>query len=268
MKARTIVEKCFNQAADLLFAVLPQPLPEKGKLENCKIVSHRGEHDNRKVHENTIAAFDKAAQGGVWGIEFDVRWTRDLKPVVCHDPDLRRVFSLDLEIGALTLEELKSACPPIPALAQVVQEYGRKVHLMVEIKTEVYPDPAFQNRVLGDLFAGLTPERDFHVLCLAPEMFEMIRFAPRSSFLPVAELNISRLSRLALENHYGGILGHYLFLSRGMLKKHHSVNQRAGSGYIRSRNCLFREINRGVDWIFSNEASRVQSLCMKALRST
>jgi glycerophosphoryl diester phosphodiesterase len=256
----TILEKCFNWVVDHTFAALPQHLPEKEKLQSCKIVSHRGERGKGQVRENTISAFDRAGESGVWGIEFDVRWTKDLEPVVCHDPDLRRVFELDLEIRNVTLKGLKSACPLIPSLAEVIERYAKKMHLMVEIKAEPYPDPVLQNRVLAELFLQLVPQHDFHLLSLTPEMLRLIRFAPKSAFLPVAELNIARLSRLAAQESYAGILGHYAFLTRSMLTKHHSLNQKAGTGYISSRNCLFREINRGVDWIFSNEAARIQSI--------
>jgi glycerophosphoryl diester phosphodiesterase len=259
-------EKCFTWVVDHVFAALPRQLPQKDKLQNCKIVSHRGERSKGQVRENTISAFDKARESGVWGIEFDVRWTKDLEPVVCHDPDLRRVFELDLEIRNVTLKELKSACPLIPSLAEVIERYGKKMHLMVEVKAEPYPDPIRQNGVLADLFSQLIPQHDFHVLSLTPEMLGLIRFAPKSAFLPVAELNIARLSRLAVQEGYGGILGHYVFLTERMLTKHHSSHQKVGTGYINSRNCLFREINRGVDWIFSNQAARIQSIRDHALQ--
>jgi glycerophosphoryl diester phosphodiesterase len=264
----TILEKCFHWVTDHIFAALPQPLPEKKRLQSSKIVSHRGERDKGQVRENTIPAFDKAGESGVWGIEFDLRWTKDLEPVVCHDPDLLRVFKLDLEIRKVTLKELKSACPLVPSLAEIIERYGKKLHLMVEIKEEPYPDPAFQNHVLADLFSQLVPQRDFHVLSLKPEMLGLIRFAPKSSFLPVAQLNIACLSRLAVQGGYAGILGHYLFLTKRILTKHHSFHQKVGTGYISSRNCLFREINRGVDWIFTNEAAMIQSMRDHALQGS
>jgi glycerophosphoryl diester phosphodiesterase len=39
---------------------------------------------------------------------------------------------------------------------------------------------------------------------------------------------------------------------------HHRKRQRVGTGYIASPGCLFRELNRGVDWIFSNHAEGLQ----------
>ena len=111
-------EKALIRSIDFLFRLWPQPFPGSGRLKGCKIVSHRGEHDNRTVFENTIEAFDRACQRGIWGIEFDVRWTRDLHPVVAHDPDLKRVFGLDLSIGKVTRSELKACCPAVPTLAE------------------------------------------------------------------------------------------------------------------------------------------------------
>lgn len=74
------LEKVLLQCMDFIFKHLPRRSPDPEKLKACKIVSHRGEHDNTSVYENTIAAFDGAMEQGVWGIEFDVRWTRDLQP--------------------------------------------------------------------------------------------------------------------------------------------------------------------------------------------
>jgi glycerophosphoryl diester phosphodiesterase len=50
------------------------------------------------------------------------------------------------------------------------------------------------------------------------------------------------------------------------LKKHQTQNQRIGTGYIHSKNCLFRELNRGVEWIFSNHAVKLQSMCNSLLK--
>ena len=33
-----------------------------------------------------------------------------------------------------------------------------------------------------------------------------------------------------------------------------------GTGFIHSRNALFRELNRGIEWIFSNRAVHIQGI--------
>jgi glycerophosphoryl diester phosphodiesterase len=236
-------------------------------LRRCKIISHRGEHDNKTIFENTLEAFDKAEEAGVWGFECDLRWTRDLQPVIIHDPDLIRVFGRNVKVCDVSLAELKSACSQVPALGEVIQRYGRKLHIMLEIKEEVYPDPALQNEVLADLFSSLTPQQNFHLLTLRPKMFRVIDFVPKSTFLPIARLKFVKLSELARREEYRGITGHYFFITNGIIKAHHAQQQRVGTGYIGSRNCLFRELNRGVEWIFSNNAAELQTMVHDLLRS-
>ena len=256
--------KCFTNAliscTDFFFGIWPQPFPGHGRLKACKIVSHRGEHDNRSIFENTIEAFDLAYEKGIWGIEFDVRWTNDLHPVVIHDPDLKRVFEIDLTIGEVTLDELKSRCPAVPSLAEVIESYGKSLHFMTEIKAETYPDPDRQNVIFKDLFSALKPQTDYHLLSLSPQMFDLINFAPASAFIPISILNTAQLSELALEKDYCGVAGHYLLLNNAKLAKHHKKGQNVGTGYPASKNCLFREINRGVEWIFSNNAGELQDI--------
>jgi glycerophosphoryl diester phosphodiesterase len=261
------VEKLFHLTSNALFAAWPQPIPDMEKLLDCRIVSHRGEHDNASVFENTIEAFDTAHAGGVWGVEFDIRWTRDLHPVVSHDRDLQRIFGSARVIGRMTRAELRKTFPLIPFLEEVIDRYGRHMHLMVEIKEEAYPDPEFQSRRLSQIFSGLTPEMDYHFLSLAPAMFRHLDFVPASSFIAVSQLNVTTMSRQALERHYQGLAGHYLFMTRHVIRLHKQNRQQIGTGYIHSRNSLFRELNRDVDWIFSNHAVHLQQVLQKAINA-
>jgi glycerophosphoryl diester phosphodiesterase len=254
------IEKSFKRLANALFATLPRPLPNTERLRGCKIVSHRGEHDNRQVFENTLAAFDSVRDGGVWGIELDIRWTKDLQPLVFHDADFRRLFHSSLAVNRMTMAEVKAEFSVIPSLEEVILRYGKELHLMVEIKKEVYPNPDYQIQVLRDLFSQLEPQKDFHVLSLAPEMFEFMDFVPSQTFLPIAEVNVFKLSKMAIKKKYGGMTGHYLFVTDRVKRRHQGIGQKVGTGFANSRNCLFREINRGVDWIFSDKALEMQSI--------
>ena len=254
------IEKILLQVVDFIFMLWPQRSPAPDKLKTCKIISHRGEHDNRRVYENTMAAFDRALARGCWGIEFDVRWTRDLQPVVVHDPDLKRVFGIDTTIAAVDFKHLRSCCPEVPLLAEVVAKYGRQMHLMVELKEEIYPDPERQNAIFQDCFAPLKPGADYHLMSLTPEMFELITFARPSIFIPIAMMDMARFSRLALDKGYGGVAGHYLLLTDAVLNRHRRSGQPVGTGYPGSKNCLLREVNRGVEWIFSNNAGELMTM--------
>jgi len=262
-----LLEKPVLWIIDCFYKRLPQKHPDKKRLQDCKIISHRGEHDNINVLENTLAAFDLIKEKGIWGIELDIRWTKDLLPVVFHDKNLKRLFKSNLELSKITRDDLKTKFPLIPSLSEVIIRYGGKLHLMVEIKEEVYPDPVYQNSLLQDLFSSLEPGKDFHFISLSPDMFKLIDFVPATTFLPIAELNVRQLSEISIQENYGGLLGHYLFLTKSYLIKHQMQNQRVGTAYIKSRNSLFRELNRGVDWVFSNNAIEIQSIINSCLHS-
>ena len=261
------LEKPILCAIDCFYKKLPQKHPDKKRLQDCKIISHRGEHDNIKVLENTLAAFDLIKEKGIWGIELDIRWTKDLLPVVFHDKNLKRLFKSDRKLSKITRDDLKTKFPAVPSLSEVIIRYGGKLHLMVEIKEEVYPDPVYQNNLLQDLFSSLEPEKDFHFISLSPDMFKLIDFVPTTTFLPIAQLNVRQQSEISIQKNYGGLLGHYLFLTNSYLIKHKMQNQMVGTAYIKSRNSLFRELNRGVEWVFSNNAIEIQSIRNSCLRS-
>jgi glycerophosphoryl diester phosphodiesterase len=260
------LEKLLQFLADGVYASIPQSPPTKSALLNCKIVSHRGEHDNKTVKENTLTAFDRVLDQGIWGIELDIHWTRDLQPVVIHDLDCRRVFGSTVEVNKVTLEELRTKVPEIPSLDQIIQRYGKKIHLMVEIKTELFSDLEYQQARLKELFSCLEPGIDFHILALAAELFELVSFLPGQTLLPVAEFNISAISENALQNDYAGICGQYLLISENTIRKHSRRKQKIGTGFARSRFCFYRELNRGVEWIFTNHALKLHSMQQELLK--
>jgi hypothetical protein len=112
------------------------------------------------------------------------------------------------------------------------------------------------------LLDRLDPVADFHLMGLHPDMFGCFAFLPAAAFLPIARIRIDRLSRMAAERGWGGIAGHYLPITRGWLNRHHGLGQGIGTGFVDSPRCLFREVGRGVDWIFSNRAAQMQGVCV------
>jgi glycerophosphoryl diester phosphodiesterase len=252
-------ERLLCGAVDFVYARHKQPLPERSDLKNCKLISHRGEYDNRIVFENTLKAFDKVSEKGVFGIEFDVRWTKDLKPVVLHDGNTARLYNKDIFVDEVCCSDLRRAVPEIPSLEEIISRYGKKLHLMVEIKEERYPDPLKQAGILKSLFSDLEPGTDYHFISLSPRIFSIIDFAPGSAFIPIARLNMGSISQTALQNNYGGIAGHYMLVTKSLIRRHLDKGQKVGTGFVDSKYSLFRELNRGIEWIFSNNASYLQT---------
>lgn len=253
------------RAANLAMAVVPRRRPSRRALENCRIVSHRGEHDNRRIFENTLPAFRTARDAGVWGIECDLRWTADEVPVVFHDPDGERLFGIPRRVADLGLEELRRLMPQVPTLAELVAEFGGRTHLMLEIKAEQGLDSEVRKERLEQQLSGLVAERDYHILALDPDLLQLVEFIPARGCLLVAETNVAVISEAALARELGGLTGHFLLLDDRLKDRHEIRGQRVGTGFVTSSNCLFREINRGVEWIFTDHAVSMQAILGRAL---
>lgn len=245
------------KAADAFFAALPRHRPDAQALAHARLVAHRGAH-GPGCPENTLKAFDAARDAGLWGLELDLRWSGDREPVVLHDANCQRVFDRPCTPAQMKLEELRRAVPDVPSLEEVIARYGGRMHLMIEIKDEFYPDPQYQSQRLAALLSSLEPVRDYHLLALDPALFSRFKWLQPSACIPVAQANVKRLSALTLEHGYGAFAGHYLLLGQHLLKRHHAAGQRVGVGFPASRNGLLREINRGVDWVFTNHAAKLQ----------
>ena len=195
-------------AVDIWMALLPRRRPDSGAVRQCRIVAHRGAHDdNRSAPENTIEAFGRARTGGVWGIETDIRWTADLVPVISHDPDTQRVFGSPVTIREVTFDGLRARVPGVPSLAEVIARFGRDTHLMLELKAEAFPDIERQRQILREHLSGLRPGDDFHILALDPDLFETFDVRPRSCCLLPSRWTTSAVHRVArtLAAPYGGL---------------------------------------------------------------
>ena len=74
-------------------------------MSNVKVWAHRGA--NRQFPENTLAAFNRAAEIGADGIELDVSLTKDGRVVVMHDNKVDRTTDGHGEICDFTWDEMR-----------------------------------------------------------------------------------------------------------------------------------------------------------------
>jgi glycerophosphoryl diester phosphodiesterase len=220
------------------------------------LVAHRGLHGSDHI-ENTLPAFDGAVAAGAWGIECDVRWTSDRIPVVCHDLDCRRLFGVPVVIANTEFTTLRELVPQIPSLEEVMARYRTRAHLMIELKNDASSPVGDQFKVLRHFLEPLVPAEEYHVLADNAELLETLEFLPTSARLALARTDARRKSQLALAQDYGGLLGHYALLPTALVKKHTAVGQAVGTGFVASRNCFFREVTRGVRWVFTNNCAEL-----------
>ena len=255
-----------EQATCLAFSCLPSPRPTLEQLRNCKLVGHRGAHQGTPYIENTLPGFVALTKAGVWGAELDIRWTRDLVPVISHDPDCLRLFKQAICIAETDFQQLRLSVPHIPTLAEVVSAVGGKLHLMIEIKNEPYPRPKEQAETLKHTLASLTPITDYHFLALEPDLFAHAPFATLECQVIVGTMNVKAVSRIAQRVCYGGIAGAYPLFTGKRRRYHQQRGQKIGTGHINTQRILFQELKKGTNWIFSNRALRLQHVVNNLLR--
>ena len=113
-----------------------RPVQHRRVKPRVEIVAHRGA--NREAPENTIAAFERAIEIGVQGIELDVQFTRDGVPVVHHDPKLQ---DSKRPIAAMSLEEVLETASDTPTLDEVLDLVNEQCRLYIEIKAPAATEP-------------------------------------------------------------------------------------------------------------------------------
>ena len=109
---------------------------------NVTIFAHRG--DSAHAPENTLAAFELAAERGADGIELDAKLTADGEIVVIHDPAVDRTTDgtgMVAEMSLAALRELDAGSwfgdtfkgEQIPTLAEVFEAVGKRLIVNVEL---------------------------------------------------------------------------------------------------------------------------------------
>ncbi len=245
-----IAEKTVN----ILFQWIPRPRISSDEWQSCRLISHRGCHDSgRTIHENTMAAFDAACDLNCWGIELDVQWTRDEIPVVIHDPDTGRLPGASpVEIKQIEFSELRRFCPLVPRLDEVVNAYGGRIHLMIELKAETMNSNAA--KVLKACLSSLDSVDDYHLMSLNAESLRSVLGWPEEAKLLIATTNTNSMYAEFKKGGFGGFTGHFLLLNRKIRSELAQQNIPWGTGFVNSVNLLAREIRSGTRWIFSDKA--------------
>lgn len=133
---------------------------ETGRL----VIAHRGA--SAAAPANTIAAFEKAVALGADGIEFDVHLSADRVPVVIHDYAVDTTTDGSGLVSEMTLAQLKQldagayfdpsfTGERIPTLEEVLQAFGDRLLLNIELKSTSKRDNGLERAVIA-----LVEERD------------------------------------------------------------------------------------------------------------
>ncbi len=130
-------------------------------LQNILIFAHRG---SKGTHpENTMAAFQKAAEIGAEGIEFDVHLSSDGELVIIHDETLDRTTNLTGYVKDHSAQKLKTADAGskfsyeflgerIPFLMDVFDwAKGNALLMNIEIKTDKLAYEGIEQKIIDSI---------------------------------------------------------------------------------------------------------------------
>lgn len=130
--------------------------------------AHRGLHDGDKVLENSLAAFDRAIERG-FGIELDVRMTRDGDVMVFHDAELSRLTASRGEIMSMSAQQLgairlKGSKETLQTLHDVLRHIRGRVPVLIEVKAtgNKYLPACFAVRRALEGYRGENAVMSFH----------------------------------------------------------------------------------------------------------
>lgn len=127
------------------------------------IIAHRGY--SAYYPENTLLAFDKAADFDIWGIELDVHLTKDQEVVIIHDERIDRTSNGQGYVKDRTLQELKTfafygdfpqtqvshpEAIQIPTLREFFEWFKPlSIKVNIELKTNIFRYQGINERVWG-----------------------------------------------------------------------------------------------------------------------
>lgn len=158
-----------------LIAIRPENSRRDRMEEFSKVyIAHRGLHDNEgAAPENTMAAFRKAVEAG-YGIELDVRETKDGQLVISHDDSLKRTAGIDRKISEMNYSEFRDVPlfrseEHVPLFREVLEMIDGRVPVVVEIKSENLKKTAELCESAAfwmDSYEGLTCMESFNPIAL------------------------------------------------------------------------------------------------------
>ncbi len=108
------------------------PMTYNYRGREVSVIAHRGGGD--LFEENTLSAFKSVEKLNVDAVECDVHATKDGNLAVIHDPDLRRMAGIDLNVKDLDTEKLRNIRLKGGEVIPLLEEVLDAIHIPVVIE--------------------------------------------------------------------------------------------------------------------------------------
>ena len=217
-------------------------------------LSHRG--NSKKFIENSFEAFNSVIQLGYKYIETDLRMTSDNEVIAFHDPDLKRLFNLDLLVKDLTFNEMdnlfKEKNCNLLTLKDALRKFPR-IHFNIDLKVEEVIQDSI--KVVADLnafdrvcFASFHSSRTRKVLRHNQNAIISMGMKDVALF-KFFNLNDKNIKIIQTPLKWKGIK----VLTRNLIQKAHKSNLLIHVWTINDRKTINNLIDLGVNGVITDE---------------
>jgi glycerophosphoryl diester phosphodiesterase len=202
--------------------------------------------------ENTLAALEYSLSHGCDGFEFDVRYTCDRRSVLWHDPKIGRREIAATEHANLWRGFIDRRHAPMACLEDVLQGFGDRAFLDIEIKAAGNEDDVAQQ------VKAHPPSRGYVVSSFLPEVLLRLHELEETILLgyickDAPEMEQWRDLPIAV------FLPHYRLVSQPMVDEAHSRNLRLITWTVNRQSDMLRLANLGVDGLISDDPKLLKS---------
>ena len=197
------------------------------------LLGHRGA--SKYAPENTVAAFNLALEHGCDGFEFDVRYTRDARSVICHNPFYRR-----RRIEKHLLSEFK-----LPYADEVIRSFVGRAYLNIELKVpgQVLP-------ILDALHAA--DRNSFVVSSFLPDVLKAVQASGKNIPLGLICENVRQLRRWP-SLPIRAVMTQKKLATKALIDELHSAGKRIFVWTVNRQKEMLRLAELGVDGLISDD---------------
>lgn len=191
--------------------------------------------------ENTLAALEYALVHGCDGVEFDARFTRDKRAVLCHDPQVD-----GKEVSAMNYTDLVRHGNELACLEDVLARFGDTAFLDIELK-----DSGYEEQVIAAL-RKKPPSRGYVVSSFFPQV--LLRLNRLDSSVTLGYIcDRPQYVEIWTELPIAVLIPQYNLVSQVMIDDAHRRGVRLFTWTVNRRRDLLRLAKSGVDGLISDD---------------
>ena len=191
--------------------------------------------------ENTIAAFDYALANACDGFEFDVRFTRDRRAVLCHDPLID-----GKEIATSDYSDLRRPGNELACFEDVLGRFGSTAYLDTELKVS-----GEEEAIMAALRAS-PPARGYLVSSFLPDV--LLRIHEIDADVPLGYIcEHRRDAEPWTELPIAAFIPHHRLVSPRLIEEVHGRGLKLLTWTVNQKRDLLRLAAWGVDGFISDD---------------